>query len=116
MEDDFKARQLIFAQSTHEEIVDGMDIVATYAVRSFQRGDSISLELAGGAMFTLHVDQPEGEGGAAVFCQVDPRTNLRFHLDHVEGEHFRLRMEPHQVELLTIARGRSAKSTDPEPI
>jgi hypothetical protein len=109
MADDLQPRQIIFAETPHEEILDGMEMVATSPVRPFQQGDSISLKLASGATFSLHVDQPEGEGGAAVFCQVDPARNLRFHLDHVENERFRLRMEPHHVELLTAARGRSAK-------
>jgi hypothetical protein len=65
------------------------------------------VKLANEAMFQLHVDKlTEGDGGAAVFCFIDPATRLRFHLDRGEGDSFRLRIEPTMSNYLARWRGR----------
>ena len=65
-EEDLKPLQIIAAETSEREILDRMEIVAKYPVRSFQRGDSVSVKLASGETFDLHVDQPEAEGAGVV--------------------------------------------------
>jgi hypothetical protein len=103
--------QLFIADTSVNEILDGMDIRFDPNPSPLVNGDSIAVQSAKGDFF-LHflVQRPEGDFGAVVSCNVPPLFwTLYFHVEHVERTTFRLRMEEHQVQLLERALGRKVK-------
>jgi hypothetical protein len=111
-EDDLQLRPNIHVKAAHEEMLDGMEIVATSRVRPFQERDVVRVELIGGSMFELRVERPEGMG-AVVSYKVEPDSTWHFRLDHIEGQRYQLHMEPQHVEALSRKRGRSATVNEP---
>jgi hypothetical protein len=102
--------QLFMADTSVNEILDGMDIRFGTSPRPLVNGDSIAVHSAKGDFFHFLVQSPEGDFGAVVSCNVPPLFwTLYFHVEHVERMMFRLRMEEHQVQLLEQALGRKVK-------
>jgi hypothetical protein len=102
--------QLFMADTSVNEILDGMDISFGTSPRPLVNGDSIAVQSAKGEFFHFLVQRPEGDFGAVVSCNVPPLFwTLYFHVEHVERMMFRLRMEEHQVQLLERALGRKVK-------
>jgi hypothetical protein len=101
--------QLFMADTSVNEILDGMDIRGEFSILMVN-GDSIAVQSPKGDFFHFLVQRPEGEFGAVVSCNVPPLFwTLYFHVEHVERTMFRLRMEEHQVQLLERALGRKVK-------
>jgi hypothetical protein len=98
--------QLFMADTSVNEILDGMDIRFGGLPRVVN-GDSIAVKSPKGDFFHFLVQRPEGDFDAVVSCNVPPLFwTLYFHIEQVERLMFRLRMEEHQVQLLEKALGR----------
>jgi hypothetical protein len=104
---DLEPRQWIVAETPESTILDGMDIDFLFPPRAFLDGDSIAVKHPNGQWFHLSVERPE-DTGAVVNCNMPPMFwSLHFHLDHIAGQKYRLRMEKHHVELLEHVFGRT---------
>jgi hypothetical protein len=108
---DARPRQFFLAETPVNEILDGMNIRFTTMPRPFVAGDSIAVKSPKDEWFHFLVEQPEGEDGAVVSCNVPPLFwSLHFHIVHLERMLFQLRMEEHQVELLEHVLGRKVRA------
>ena len=102
--------QRFMADTSVNEILDGMNIRFKTSPRPLVNGDLIAVRSAKGDFFHFLVQRPEGDFGGVVSCNVPPLFwTLHFHVEHVERMVFRLRMEEHQVQLLEQALGRKVK-------